>query len=555
MRVIRFFAQAESVSSAGSEPTFVWIDWMVLAGYVLLVVLIGLWASRRRGRDGDDYFLAGRSMPMWAVAISVLATAQSAATFVGGPQQSYAGDLTYFASNLAPIIAAIIVAIWFLPAFYRHGVTSVYELIGHEMGTGAQKTASAMFMIGRVFASGARLFIVAIPFSLVAFGDIEPNQLVLSILIIAIVATFYSLAGGIRAVIWTDLLQVIVYVVCILIALVLIWRLIPVGAGEIITALRTEEAGSKLLIVDLGLDFSQPYSLWAILTGLMLFNLAALGMDQDLTQRMLTCKSARQASGSVLLSVLITLPVVFIFLVMGLLLYVFYERPDLMGEAAPLLEVERTGRVFVDFILTEMHPGVRGLMMAGLFAAAMSTMDSGLNAMSSTSIADFIRPWRTRRNVNASSGDLTERRIGRALTVFWALAISGFAVVCIFWYEREFERTGETLIDFALGVMTFAYSGLLGVFFTAVFTNRGNARSAVAAMMVGFVAILAMNETSRAIFPWPIEDVLETLNAWLTWPFRIGLEEGQSPAFAWRLLIATVLSTAVCMIPKRGSHR
>ena len=161
------------------------IDWIIVASYLALVIVIGIMVGRRR-TGVDDYFLAGRSMPMWAVAISILATSQSAATFVGGPEQSYTGNLTYFLANLGGLIAVVIVALLFLPAFYRHGVTSIYELLGHRFGGAAQKCAGAMFLIGRVFASGARLFIVALPFSMVAFGDTSYQSLLISIAIIAI---------------------------------------------------------------------------------------------------------------------------------------------------------------------------------------------------------------------------------------------------------------------------------------------------------------------------------------------------------------------------------
>lgn len=514
------------------------LDWFVVAGYLALVIVIGTLAARRRGTS-DGYFLAGRSMPVWAVAISVLATSQSAATFVGGPQEAYAGDLTYLTTNLGTLIAAVVVAFVFLPRFYRHNVTSVYEIIGHEMGSRAQQVASAMFMLGRVFASGARLYIVALPFSLVAFGNLAPTSLAISILIVATVATAYSIAGGIRAVIWTDVVQVILYVSCVSIALTLLWQKIPLGVGELIDVLRTHDAESKLTLIDLGLDstkplgfdFSRPYTLWATLIGITLLMIAAYGADQDLTQRMLTCRSPRRATASLLLATLITWPVILIFLVMGLLLYVFYNLPEVTG-AAQAPELTDTRRVFLSFILREMPVGMRGLMMAGLLAAAMSSMDSALNAMSSTTIADFYRPWRARAGGEVVAEDDAERRMARFASLGWAIALAGFACLCIWWQTAS----GDTLIAFALGVMTFAYSGLLGVFFAALFTRRGNTLSAIAAMATGFATVLALE-------PWIIAH-------WATWldlePFTV--------AFPWKLAAGTMLSTGVCLLGARPSR-
>lgn len=515
-----------------TAPSFAMLDWAVVAAYLGLVVLIGFLASRKRH---DGYFLAGRSMPLWAVAISILATSQSAATFVGGPEESFAGNLTYLATNLGTLIAAVVVAFIFLPRFYRHNVTSVYEVIGHEMGSRAQQIASAMFMLGRVFASGARLFIVAIPFSLVAFGDLEPARLATSIFIVATVATAYSLAGGIRAVIWTDVAQVVVYVSCITIALALIWQKIPLDAGEVVDVLQSADGQSKLTLIDLGfdpawrmgIDLSRPYTLWAILSGFTLLMIAAYGTDQDLTQRMLTCRSPGKATGSLLLATLITWPIVLIFLLMGLLLYVFHHLPDAAG--IPASGGADSRRVFIDFILNEMPLGMRGLMMAGLLAAAMSSMDSALNAMSSTTIADFYRPWRRKQTGCELADDAKERRIARIASLGWAMALAGFACLCILWHEGS----GRTLISFALGVMTFAYSGLLGVFFTALLTRRGNAVSAIAAMATGFAIVLALEPAIMSI--------------WLGWL----KQESFTIAFPWKLTLGALASTAVCMTGSR----
>ena len=171
------------------------VDWAVVVLYLGVIVAVGL-AARRRGGTGDDFFLAGRGMPMWAVSLSVLATALSAATFIGGPEQAYTGDLTYLATNVGALLAVIIVAVLFIPAYYRLGVTSVYGLLGRAYGPPARMAASVMFMIGRVFASGARLFMVALPFALVAFGSTRPAPLIASIVIIAAVAAAYTVGGG-----------------------------------------------------------------------------------------------------------------------------------------------------------------------------------------------------------------------------------------------------------------------------------------------------------------------------------------------------------------------
>lgn len=517
--------------------SFAPLDWMVLAAYMAAVIALGIFVGRKK-RGGDDFFLAGRSMPMWAVAISVLATSQSAATFVGGPAKAYRSDLTYLMGSLGGLIAVIIVAIFFIPAFYRRKVTSVYELLGQEISSTAQLAASGMFLIGRVFASGARLFILAIPFSMVAFENTSPPYLIASIAIIAVTASVYTAVGGIRAVIWTDVLQAVVYIGTVGFALVLLWQKIPADVTQIAEALKQSGDGNKLRLLDTTFGISNnpdspaaPYSLWTILFGLTLLNVAAYGVDQDLAQRMLTCKSRRAGAWSAVVSQLLGWPVVLIFLLLGLLLYVFYQQPQLMGDAAPAYEVTNPGKVFLTYILNELPIGVRGLMMAGLFAAAMSSIDSALNAMASATIADFYRPLTAGRRSSNEQRIRLERRVARLAVIGWAGALCGFAVACVFWQQHS----DIPLIDFALLVMVFAYSGLLAVFLAALFTNRGNSISVIAALLTGFTCVFLMQG-----FAWKHW----TPQAW----------HDLTIAFGWQMFIATSISFAVCCLGERTTR-
>ncbi|MHC4948665.1 MAG: sodium:solute symporter family transporter [Planctomycetota bacterium] len=518
------------------------LDWMVLAGYLLVVVLVGLHVGSRQ-RSSDDFFLGGHAMPLWAVAVSVLATSLSAATFLGGPEKAFAGDLTYLLGAGAALLAAVVTAVLFIPRFYRLEVTSIYELLGHEFGLPARQAASAMFLLGRVFASGARLFIVAIPFAWIAFGE-EPTraQLVTTIVVIALAATVYTSFGGIRAVIWTDVLQAVLVVGAVGGAAWVLLGRIPLPPAEIVEALRADgEDGGKLRWLSLSTDPDETFTLWTVLTGLLLLNLAAYGTDQDLTQRMLTCRTARAGSWSVIVANLVGLPVVFLFLALGLLLYVYYGRPDLMGDAAPAYAIGRDRAVFVEFILRELPAGLRGVLVAGLFAAAMSSLDSALNAMASTTIADFYRPWRVRREGFTLFGRRRELGAARAMVAWWGVVLGAFACLCVWWQEAS----DLPLIDFALMVMTFAYSGLLAVFLTALLTPRGNAFSAAAALVVGFVTIAAFQPDLWRLLapPFVLEQVLDDAGEDLR--FQV--------AFPWRMTIATALSFVVCCLGARRS--
>ena len=502
------------------------VDWLVIAAYFVMLSVAGVALSRKKQAHVGDYFLAGRGMPGWAVTFSVVATALSAATFVGAPQLSYNGDLTYLIGGIGSLLAAVVVAAWFIPRFYRYRVVTVYELLDKRIGPGAKAAAGWTFLIGRVFASGARLFVAAIPLAMILFDDPTDRHVMAAIAALTAAGVLVTLAGGIRSVIWTDVMQVFVFVGAGVAALIVLAWQIPLSWEEILAVLREPGGGqaSKLTWFELGIDahgidFSKSYTLLTAVTGLTLLNIAAYGTDQDLTQRLLTCRSAMDGGRSMLGSVFVGLPITGLFLAVGLLLYVFYKRSEAMGAAGPGHDPADSGRVFVTFIIHQLPTGLKGLLLTGVFAAGLSSLNSALHAMASSFVNDFYRPRWPGRN---------ERhyvRMGRVAVVGWGVVLGCFAAVCVEWQTRN----GEQLIDFALGVMTLAYSGLLAVFSTAIFTRRGSSRSAVAALAIGFIIVLIMQPA-----------------VWGQWmPISW---QGYTVAFPWRMMLGTAVAFGVCCL-------
>ncbi|MFN3821014.1 MAG: sodium:solute symporter [bacterium] len=472
----------------------------VAGGYALLLIFSGALFARRR-RSSEEYFRGGGRVAWWAAGISLLATALSAATFIGGPQQSYQGDLSYLISNLGSILAILVVALFFIPVYYRYKLSTVYGLIGLRYGTTARQWTAGVYFSGRLFASGSRLYIAALPLSLILFGDTHLKNLFLSIAILTIVGIFYTWVGGIRSVIWSDVLQTIIFTGAAVVALVVLWDRIPLTSGEIWDALSDpgESSPSKLRIlkwVGEGWGPSNNYTLLTALTGFFILNLGAYGADQDLAQRLLACRRPVEGSKAALGGILLGLPITFLFLTVGLLLWIFYQRGDLMEGAAPGY-IPAPREVFLKFILREMPPGLRGLMMSGLFAAALSTLNSGINAMGSSFVYDFYRPLRPGRS------EEHYLRIGMVSVVVVGIGLGLVAAGCALW---QHFRPQTTLIDFALSVMTFAYSGLAAVYLTAIFTNRGSARSIIFALLVGWMSVLVMQIflSQRLAFPWQL---------------------------------------------------
>lgn len=510
-------------------------DWGVLTGYFALLVGSGVFFSRRKVKDTQDYFLANRSMPVWAVAISILATAQSAATFVGAPESSFVGNLSYLSTNIGGIIAAVLLAVIFIPAYYRLGVTTPYALLETRFGPGARLGAAIAYLVGRVFASGARVYVGALPASLAMFGDVSPQHVAITIGGFIAFGIAYTFVGGVSSAIWTDVIQVCVYLGAAIATIFVLLHRIPVGIGEIVSALAqpVPTGGSKLTLLTSGLDFSRPgsgfdpsqeFSLLTVTTGFVLLTLASHGMDQDLVQRMLTCRNAAKGSWSVISGVLVGIPAVFIFLVVGLLLYVFYQRPDIMGHAAPGY-APAGDKAFQVFAFREMRGGLAGLFLAGLCAAGPAGLNSGLNSMSSTFVSDIYQ------RLNPGRSEQHYLWIGRLGVLGAGLALGLFAFVCIAWHAASKDK----LLSFVLSVMVFAYAGLLGMFFTALFTRRGNTFSVLTGLGAGFLSVVAMQPILwkwwTALTPW----TARTLGS-----IEI--------VYVWQLVIGAAISFLVCCL-------
>jgi len=514
------------------------LDWAVFIAYGLLLLISAWWVNRKQVTNSNDYFLGGNAMPMWMVAVSVLATSQSAATFLGGPDMGYRGDLSYLATNIGAFIAVFVVTIFLIPKFYQYKVFTVYELLENQIGSKAKKYAGTMYLFGRVFASGARLYMAAIAVAMILFGNIQSESVIFATIIISLVGLLFSMFGGVRSVIYSDAIQAVVYVSAAVFVIYFLYAAIPADFSQIIAVLEhpDRDTPSKLALFKFNMDFTSNgvFNFWSIITGFVLLNIAAFGLDQDMTQRILTCKSAKEGSKALFFSVVMVIPVTLLFLIIGLLLYVFYQRPDLMFSEKSVKAIQSFDgekvTIFMWYILNEIPSGVRGLVTIGVIAAALSTLNSGLSSMSSVIVQDIYRPYiENKQFKNKSRVYLDDHfvKAGKVAMVLVAIALSGMAILSFYWQQYS----DMPLLTFALSVMLFSYSGLLGIYFTALFTQRGSEQSVLAALIVGFIVTLLMQPYVQ--------------NLYLPVKMQFDL------AFTWKLCIATFISTLVCMLGKR----
>jgi solute:Na+ symporter, SSS family len=506
------------------------VDWGIVGAYFALVIGVGFWVSRKRGEEEGEVFLAGRSMPTWAVAISLVATMLSAATFVAVPDEAYGGNLTYLILNLGCILAVFVVAVFFVPRLYAAGTVTIYGFLARRFGENARIAVSCAFILGRLLSSGARLFTAAIPLCLLLFGTATPHfgQIALAIALIGVIGTIYATAGGVRAVVWVDTIQFAIVMGTALLTVGMLLHAIPASIPDIYRSL---DGSSKLQVLDTSLDPKQAYTLWTALIANTFLMTAALGCDHDLAQRFLITKSAFRGSISMIASQFIGIPVVFLFLLIGLLLYVFYQCPGIMGagHAAAHPASAKGLAVYPWFLLHEMPTGLAGISIVGFFAIAQGSLDSAMNALAASIVADIYAPLRQRLHPNAPAG-------GKPSRITVAVVGGGMMALAMF-CAAIFDSEDATILKFVLSLMTFALSGMLGVFLTALFTRRGNPASVIAALFTGAAVVTLLHS--------------KVMPLWTNLLFHAP----QKIAFPWWMPAGTVAAFLVCVAGKPKSER
>ncbi len=523
------------------------IDWLIIILFLGGLTAIGF-AFSRKNKDIKDYFLAGKSMPTWLVVFAATGTSISAGTFVGSPELGFNTNLTFIMSCVGAVIGGTVVAALFLPKLYNSKTITIYGYIGDRFGETSKRATSVMFILGQLFTSGSRLFIAAIAVSVIIFGSIHFEFLLYSIILLGVVSTIYTMAGGIKGLLYIDAIQIMLVIGTGLIALIAVYLTLhdSMSFTEIIASLRdgmvkapaqhaygiaadgTLEGwipGSKIQLADARFRFDVPYNLIGALGAYAFFKVAQFSTDHEFVQRQLTCKSVRKAGVSLVWSQLLAIPIVLIFLLIGSLLYVRYiNDPALALEAGVFTDARD---LFPQFICNSIPTGIRGLMVVGLLAAALSSFNSAINAMASSFVSDLYLPIRQSRGL-AIEGDVDQMAASRKMVVFMGILLTSFAVVTAVMQQTS----GLNLVDFATSVMCFSYAGMMGVFITALFTKRGNTRSVVAALIVGLLVVLFLQPY---IFG-PVTEAIFGHEVFLAWP--------------WWCPISVAISLLVCLSGK-----
>lgn len=448
------------------------LDAAVVALYLCGVVAWGAWLGRGSA-GGSDYFLGSRNLPWWAVMFSVVATETSTLTFLSIPGVAYFGTFAFLQLALGYLAGRVVVAQALLPAYWQGRLSTAYELLGQRFGEGARRCASGVFMVARLLGDSVRLFATAVPLALITGWPYW-----LSIAVIGLATLVYTYFGGIRAVVWVDALQMALYALG---GLVAVWVLHGAVDGGWPAILSSAHAAGKLQTLDFSASWSAPYTFWAGLVGGGFLSMASHGADQLIVQRLLTCKDKRQSQRALVGSGFAVAAQFALFLLVGAGLWAFYE-----GRA-----FERADEIFAGFIVQELPTGIRGLLVAGVFAAAMSSLSSSINALASASTYDFWGPLTGRRDERSALA------AGRAFTLVWAGILVLGAIVFVGLSE------GATAVEVALAAASMVYGGLLGVFALGVLAPRVGQPMAVAGLLSGVLVVAAVWLWGREAVAWP----------------------------------------------------
>jgi SSS family transporter len=447
------------------------VDFAIIALYLAGITLFGL-RFRKKQRSLRDYFLAGRDIPWWAIALSIVAAETSTLTIISIPGLAYDTNLAFLQVVFGYVAGRIVISFVLLPHYFKGDLYTAYELIERRFGRGLRSLTAGLFLLTRAAAEGVRVYAVSIVVS-IALGTGE----VASIAIITALTLIYTFEGGLAAVIWTDVVQTFIYVGGTLVGLVTILHLVPGGWAAISSA---AASAGKFQVFDFRPDFWLPYTFWAGLIGGTFLTTASHGTDQLIVQRLLAARGQKQSVTALLSSGIAILFQFGLFLIVGVLLWAYYRVPS--------TTFGRADRIYPTFIVTHMPHGISGLLIAAILAAAMSNLSAALNSLSSSAIMDFYAQLRPQAD------EQKKMRLSRVATLIWGLVLFGLAIIAL-------HKVGR-VVEVGLQIASVAYGALLGAFLLGTLTRRANQTGAMIGMACGFAIELYLWLGTRVPWTW-----------------------------------------------------
>lgn len=523
-------------------------DFVIIGLYFAIIMAIGVYFSRRN-KDVSEFALGGRSIPWWAVLASILASEISAGTFFGTPGEGFRlQNYTYAQLMIGYLLARLVVSAVFIPAFYKHNVVSIYEFLELRFGPKTRRVASAIFLLTRSLASGSRLWVPTL-LLIVIWNQLNPEDPLSNweqfwftggaLVVISLLTAAYTAIGGIKAVIWTDVLQIAVLFGALGFSVWYLLGHIPngwEGAKSFLTGPQDlklwewkGDAPSTSTWGAIKSVLESEFTVWAALFGSLFVTLATHGTDQDMVQRMLTAKNKRQSAVATILSGLADIPVTFAVLTIGILLSVYYGHvvndPSLpMAGGKP-----DSTRIFPYFVIDVMPGGLRGLVVAGVLATTMGSLGTAMNSLATSYSRDFHFRWfKTPENDDARVRIIKLSTVGFALILIFVGLATAFV---------KAHNPSLSIIGIILGSFGYTYGSLLGIFMVALFTkNRGSETGNLIAMITGIVFVAFLSNLPNDLWKMFGGGMLYRNPAWLP-----------MIEFPWRIMAGTLATLAVAL--------
>jgi solute:Na+ symporter, SSS family len=457
------------------------LDLAIIILYLAGITAFGL-RFRRRQHSLKDYFLADRNIPWWAISLSIVSAETSTLTIIGIPGLAYERDFGFLQLVFGYLLGRVVISFVLIPQYFRGQLFTAYQLIARRFGQKMRTLTAGLFLVTRAAAEGVRVFAVAIvvgiALSRLLSGFSDFGRDAAAIAVVMLLTLIYTFEGGMAAVVWTDVIQMAIYLAGSIVALFTILHLVPGGWSTIHVS---GGAAHKFRVFDFSRDFFKPYTFWSGLVGGAFLTTASHGTDQLIVQRLLAAKNQRQSQVALLASGVAVLVQFALFLLIGTMLFVFYQL------SPPAVAFTRTDRIFPAFIVDRMPHGISGLLVAAILAAAMSNLSAALNSLSSTTIVDFYA------RLKPDSSEARRLFWSRVATVAWGLVVFVLALL---------SRKSGKVVEAGLSIASVAYGALLGVFLLGVLTRKANERGAIAGMICGFAANIYLWQFTRVPFTW-----------------------------------------------------
>ena len=447
------------------------VDYLVVGAYLAAITAFGSWLGRFH-RTTADYFLTGRSVPGWAICCTTVATETSTLSFIGVPAAAYAGDFGFLQLAAGFILGRAIVALLLVPAYFAGDLLTSYDLLRQRFGPAVKNLSAGLFIGTRSLADGIRLYATALVISVVTGIPVSVVVVVLGLLMIV-----YTIRGGAAAVIWTDVIQLFVYLLGAGILVASLLSHINGGWGAVVDA---GMAAGKFTVVDPVWNPNKIYTLWSGLIGGMVLTLAVQGTDQFFVQRLLAARSRADAAWGVFASGLVVFGQFALFLLIGVMLWVFYQQTPLP------VPVDKADKIVSVYILHNLGPGLAGLIIAAIVAAALSP---SINALAATTVNDFYRPY-----VRPDADDAHLFRVSRIATLVWGLVQVAVALAA--------EHMAQNVLEAGLTVLGLSSGAVLGAFLIGTLRPSVGGRAVFAGMVAGIATVLGVWWSTPIAWTW-----------------------------------------------------